>query len=158
MQFIDEGRIRRIRGISYATRVSPQNANRMVESSRSLLNKFIPDVFIYTDVYRGNESGRSPGFGLSLVAETTNGALYAVECVAKGGETPEDVGLKASKMLYQEISLGGCVDSMSQWIVLLLMVLCPEDVSKTRFGKLSEFSYVIGMLSTDLKGFNFCVI
>lgn len=54
----DVGRIKRIRGIAYCARVAPQTANRIVESSRSLLNKFIPDVYIYTDVYRGPESGR----------------------------------------------------------------------------------------------------
>lgn len=58
MQFVDEGRIKRIRGIAYTTRVSPQNGNRMVEASRELLNRFIPDVFIYTDAYRGEESGK----------------------------------------------------------------------------------------------------
>ncbi len=56
-QFTDAGRIRRIRGIAYCTRVAPTTASRLVESSRSLLNHFIPDVFIYTDVYRGQESG-----------------------------------------------------------------------------------------------------
>lgn len=58
VQYIDEGRIKRIRGIAYCTRVSPQTANRMVESARSLLNRYIPDVYIYTDVYKGAESGK----------------------------------------------------------------------------------------------------
>lgn len=139
-QFTDEGRIKRIRGIAYATRVNPQTANRMVESARSLLNHFIPDVYIYSDVYRGAESGNSPGFGLSLVAETTTGALFSSDAVAKGGETPEDIGLMSAKLLYHEISLGGCVDTVNQWIILLLMCLGPEDVSKIRLGKLSPMT------------------
>lgn len=132
---IDEGQIKRIRGIAYATRVSPQTANRMVDSARALLNKFIPDVFIYTDHYKGNESGkyvhetkrnacrpaalppthayagvrvsrlhRSPGFGLSLVAESTTGVLIHTELYAKAGETPEDIGRRSAKQLYLEIS------------------------------------------------------
>jgi hypothetical protein len=36
----DTGFIKRIRGIAYSTRVSPQIANRMVTSARSLLNHF----------------------------------------------------------------------------------------------------------------------
>ena len=55
---VDEGQIKRIRGIAYATRVSPQTANRMVEAARGVLNTFIPDIFIYTDHYKGNESGK----------------------------------------------------------------------------------------------------
>jgi RNA 3'-terminal phosphate cyclase-like protein len=141
MQFTDEGRIKRIRGIAYSTRVSPQNSNRMVESARQLLNEFIPDVFIYSDVYRGAESGKSPGFGLTLVAESTSGALVSAEIVAEAGQTPEDIGLTAAKALYREISLGGCVDSVNQWLVLLYMGLCPEDVCKVRLGKLSPFRY-----------------
>eukprot|EP00842_Homolaphlyctis_polyrhiza_P004344 jgi/Hompol1/4910/HPOL_002089-RA len=79
-QFIDAGHIKRIRGIAYATRMSPQMANRVVESARSILTRYIPDVYIYTDVYKGAESGKSPGYALSLVAETTTGVLISAEC------------------------------------------------------------------------------
>ncbi|KAJ2360111.1 hypothetical protein IW150_007595, partial [Coemansia sp. RSA 2607] len=82
LMFTDSGRIRRIRGIAYATRVSPQTANRLVEAARGELNRFIPDIYIYTDVYKGAESGLSPGFGLSLVAESTTGALVTAELCA----------------------------------------------------------------------------
>lgn len=33
----------------YSVRVSPQMANRIVDSARSILNKFLPDIYIYTD-------------------------------------------------------------------------------------------------------------
>ncbi|KAI9482084.1 hypothetical protein LPJ78_000889 [Coemansia sp. RSA 989] len=140
LNFVDPGRIRRIRGIAYATRVSPQSANRMVESARGELNRFIPDIYIYTDVYKGAEAGFSPGFGLSLVAETTNGALMTSELCAEAGEAPEDIGSNAARLLLSEISRGGCFDSTHQWLALLLMVLGPEHVSKTRIGKLTPFS------------------
>jgi RNA 3'-terminal phosphate cyclase-like protein len=142
MQFTDEGRIKRIRGIACCTRVSPQNANRLVDSARSILNRYIPDVYIYTDVYKGEESGKSPGFALSLVAESTTGVLYSSEQAALPGETPEDIGSKTAKLLLSEISKGGCVDSLNQWLILLLMALGPEDVSKIRTGKLTAFTYV----------------
>lgn len=58
VQFTEEGRIKRIRGIAYCTRVSPQTANRLAESARSVLNRYIPDVYVYTDVYKGAESGK----------------------------------------------------------------------------------------------------
>ena len=50
--------------------------------SKSVLTKYAKDVFIYTDYYKGDESGKSPGFALSLVAETTTGCLIGAECVA----------------------------------------------------------------------------
>eukprot|EP01051_Picozoa_sp_SAG22_P019037 SAG22_NODE_3388_length_1740_cov_1.008531_3_plen_134_part_01 len=75
----DEGFVKRIRGVAYATRVSPSMANRIVDAARGVLNSFIPDVYIYTDHYRGPDSGNSPGYGLSLVAETTTGCALATE-------------------------------------------------------------------------------
>ena len=58
MQFVDYGKLKRIRGLAYATRCSPQMANRMVEKARGFLNQLLPDVFIFTDVYKGAESGK----------------------------------------------------------------------------------------------------
>lgn len=92
------------------------------------------DVILYSWVVR------SPGFALSLVAESTTGALISGEKAAEAGMTAEDVGLLASKILLREVSKGGCVDTTSQWLNLLLMVLCPEDVSKIRIGQLTPFT------------------
>jgi RNA 3'-terminal phosphate cyclase-like protein len=30
----------------------------MIEASRSVLNRYIPDIYLYSDVYKGNESGK----------------------------------------------------------------------------------------------------
>lgn len=43
---------------SHSVRVSPQLSNRLVSAARSVLNRYIPDVYIYTDVYRGEDSGK----------------------------------------------------------------------------------------------------
>ncbi|RKP22966.1 18S rRNA biogenesis protein RCL1 [Syncephalis pseudoplumigaleata] len=140
VQLIDEGKIKRVRGIAYSTRVSPQTANRMVDVARSILGEFVPDVYVYTDHYKGQESGRSPGFALALVAESTTGALLSAELAAEAGQTPEELGERAAYMLLQEIRRGGCFDVAHQWIALLWMVLCSEDVSKIRLGPLSPFT------------------
>ncbi len=47
--------------------------NRMIESAKGILIKYIPDVFILTDHRKGAASGLSPGFGITLTAESTNG-------------------------------------------------------------------------------------
>ncbi|KAJ3028781.1 UNVERIFIED_CONTAM: rRNA-processing endoribonuclease [Siphonaria sp. JEL0065] len=200
--------VKRIRGIAYATRISPQMANRVVDSARSLLSRYIPDVYLYTDVYKGAESGKGPGYGVSLVAETTTGVLYSAECayqprkkstqevLAEGdnipelsldaagddqessavvGEvvrkivstatqdgilghlqndytfpTPEDLGVRAARLLLTEIRKGGCVDGNTQWLAILMLALGPEDVGKVRVGALTPFSI---QLLRDLKLF-----
>ena len=30
----------------------------MIEASRSILNRYIPDIYLYSDVYKGDESGK----------------------------------------------------------------------------------------------------
>ncbi|CAG8628850.1 4509_t:CDS:2, partial [Acaulospora colombiana] len=164
LNFVNAGRVKRIRGIAHAVRISPQFSNRMIEASRSVLNRYIPDIYIHSDVYKGEESGKSPGYALSLLAETTEGALFCAEAVstprsdphqAKPGKakrdkifgedpeegplptTPEDVALAASRSLLLEIQKGGCVDRKHQWLILLYMALGSEDVGRVKMGPLS---------------------
>ena len=186
VQLLDAGLVQKIRGIVFTTKVSPQIANRVVTKARSVLNQYCHDVYLYTDAYKGAEGGASPGFGVTLVAESTTGCLHSVECAApaprkkkKGGGgggdrkqawagvsssssssssgagagagaggagppggtggglfacMPEDLGQRAAEMLCDELAHGGCVDAQHQGLVLTLMVLCPEDVSKVRVG------------------------
>jgi RNA 3'-terminal phosphate cyclase-like protein len=46
------------RTIRHAVRVSPQMSNRMIDACRSVLNRYIPDIYLYSDVYKGEESGK----------------------------------------------------------------------------------------------------
>ena len=48
----------------------------------------------------------------------------------KGGELPEDIGRETALQLLEEVWKGGVIDSTHQPLVLILMVLGPEDVSK----------------------------
>ncbi|XP_033636575.1 RNA 3'-terminal phosphate cyclase-like protein [Asterias rubens] len=141
LQFIRPGKIKRIRGVAYAMRVSPAVANRIVDAARSVLNQFLPDIYIYTDHVKGAQSGKSPGFGLSLVAETTEGAFLSAELSSnQKGQTPtipEDLGKETAMLLMEEIYRGGCVDSRHQSLALLFMALGQSDVSKLLTGPLS---------------------
>ncbi|XP_043917060.1 RNA 3'-terminal phosphate cyclase-like protein isoform X2 [Protopterus annectens] len=145
IQFTDPGKIKRIRGVAYSVRVSPQIGNRITDSARSILNKFLPDVYIYTDHMKGVSSGKSPGFGLSLVAETTAGCFLSAELVSnpqgKGPAVlPENLGRDCAKLLLEEIYRGGCVDSLNQSLALLCMTLGQQDVSKVLLGPLSPYT------------------
>ncbi|KAF8581498.1 18S rRNA biogenesis protein [Ramaria rubella] len=137
LNFVQAGRIKRIRGIAHAVRVSPQFSNRMIDSCRSVLNRYIPDIYLYSDVYKGEDSGKSPGYALSLVAESTTSVLRSSEAVSLPGGTPEEVALAAARALLVEIRRGGCVDRQHQCLVLLMMVLGSEDIGKVRMGGLT---------------------
>ncbi|KAJ3857044.1 RNA 3'-terminal phosphate cyclase/enolpyruvate transferase [Lentinula lateritia] len=135
LNFVEPGKIKRIRGIAHAVRVNPQFSNRMIEAARSILNRYIPDIYIYSDVYKGEESGKSPGYALSLLAESTTSALFCSEATSKPGVAPEDIALQATRALLSEISKGGCIDQKHQSLVLLLMVLGSEDVGRCRMSQ-----------------------
>ncbi|EEB06436.1 RNA 3'-terminal phosphate cyclase [Schizosaccharomyces japonicus yFS275] len=134
IRLTDPGRVFRIRGIASSTRISPATVNRIVESARGVLNRFIPDVFIYTDVRRGDECGKSPGFSLALVAETNRGCSYAAQQCGEAGQAPEDVGELCAKQLLQVIEMGGCVDHFTQPSILTGMLLSSEDVNQIVIG------------------------
>jgi len=142
VQVTDQGKIKRIRGVAWAVRVSPAVANRVVESCKGPLLKFLPDVYIYTDHYTGQNSGKSPGFGLTLTAETTTGAFLSADICSSSTKptVPEDLGVAGAKRLMEEIYRGGCVDSTMQSLSVLLMSLGPADVSKCVMGPLSPYT------------------
>jgi RNA 3'-terminal phosphate cyclase-like protein len=85
--------------------------------------------------HSADEAARSPGYALSLLAESTTGALHCSEAVSKPGVTPEDLALAASRALLLEIKSRGCVDRQHQSLVLLMMALGSEDVGKCCMGE-----------------------
>lgn len=61
MQCLDYGKVKRIRGTVFSLRVSPSISNRIVEKSKGVFLKFIPDVFLSVDHVTGQRAGKSPG-------------------------------------------------------------------------------------------------
>ena len=145
VQCIDPGKIKRIRGIAFGCRVSSQISNRLVESARGVLNNFLPDIYIYSDHRKGVQSGKSPGFGICLYAETTNGYFLAAEAHPKQEKNnktliPEDIGVLAANCLLEEICSGGCVDTGNQYLAVLFLALGDQNVGKFLVGNLTSYT------------------
>eukprot|EP00331_Platyophrya_macrostoma_P004171 CAMPEP_0176420004 /NCGR_PEP_ID=MMETSP0127-20121128/8366_1 /TAXON_ID=938130 /ORGANISM="Platyophrya macrostoma, Strain WH" /LENGTH=308 /DNA_ID=CAMNT_0017800553 /DNA_START=302 /DNA_END=1228 /DNA_ORIENTATION=- len=145
VQLVDEGKVKRIRGVSTASKVSPQILNRIVDSARGVLNDYIPDVWIYTDYFKGFKGGNSPGYAVNLVAESTTGSLIAVdECleVGKAAEDnlPEELGTRVAMRLLDELFYSGFVDTTHQSLVFLLMALSEKKISAVRVGRISTYT------------------
>lgn len=147
---LDEGKVWKIRGVAWATKISADVMGRMIDGCRSILTKFLADVKIYKDRRKGLAEGRSPGFGMTLWAQTKTGVVYCAEVVSNpkgskdGPSVPDDLGKECATCLLCEISRGGCVDSGSQSFACLMMVLRDKDVSKIKMGQLTN--YTIGFL------------
>ncbi|CAB4276715.1 unnamed protein product [Prunus armeniaca] len=169
----DEGMVKRIRGITFSTRVAVQFENTMVYAARGIFNPFLPDVHIFTDHRQGTQAGKSPGYGISLVAETTSGCCISTDTAvsySRQEETaeledeekkelmsPEDVGVQMATVLLGEIEQGGVVDSTHQGLLFLLCALCPQDVSKVRVGKLSPYGIETLRNIKDFLGVTFVI-
>ena len=148
---LEEGLVKRVRGIAYGCRVSPSITNRLVDGARGVLNALLPDVYVFTDHMSGEKGGRSPGYGLLLVGETTSGRMVSAEVaevswansassassVHRSQRVPEDVGKEGACLLLEEVSKGGVVDSSHQGMLLLLCALGPEEINEVRLGPLT---------------------
>ena len=53
-----------------------------MDGARGVLNQLLADVFVFTDHMSGPEAGLSPGYGVTLVAETTTGRHISAEASA----------------------------------------------------------------------------
>ena len=139
--FITSGSVTKIRGIAHSVRVSPTFAQRLVNGAKEVLSPLCSDTRIYTDVYRGNESGKSPGYGITLVSTSTTSALHSAEALSDPAgssaaeqeqKTPEELGAQAAYELLESIATGACVDRGMEWLACLCMALGSEDVGRVR--------------------------
>ena len=155
LRWTQPGLVKRIRGVAFTERVSPQAANRMVDAARGVLNPLLPDVYIFTDHRAGKAAGGSPGYGLSLVAETTTGCALGVDAVARTGDegepdTPDDVGARVAEALLSEIAASGAVDGSHQALALFLCAVGPDALASVTLGRLAPAAV---RLLRDLRDF-----
>ncbi|XP_065854635.1 probable RNA 3'-terminal phosphate cyclase-like protein [Euphorbia lathyris] len=167
--WIDEGMVKRIRGVTFSTKVSSQFENTMIHAARGIFNRLLPDVHIFTDHKAGSQAGNSRGYGISLVAETTSGCFISVDTAVHAPVTdemddekkdlrpPEAVGVEIALLLLKEIEQGGVVDSAHQGLLFLLCAICPQDVSKVRVGELSRYGIETLRQIRDFLGVKFVI-
>jgi RNA 3'-terminal phosphate cyclase-like protein len=112
--WLEEGKIKRVRGLAFTTKISASMSTRMVDACRGTFNNFLPDVWISVDNNRDKSIPVSPGYGLSLVAETTEGFYYSADITNNIKEnsqikqvdtniTPEDLARKCALGLLEDL-------------------------------------------------------
>lgn len=135
MHALDTPQIASIRGVAYSTRVSPSMVNRMIEGARNVLKNVGCEVDITADVWRGENSGKSPGWGITLVAETKKGWKYFSEGIGGAGDVPEDIGAQIAYELLEEISTSAVVGRNQLALAIIYMVIGKEDIGRLRITK-----------------------
>ncbi len=167
IHLLDAGRIKRVRGVAYSTGVAGANNARLIEAARGVLNEFMPDTYIFSDVSsaplvpapeKNNPSAKKKtglGFGLSLVAESNTNMLYSADVASspQGGETPEDLGRKCAFQLLEGVEQGGCASGVAVHMMLVMMAMGSEDVGRITLGKDVLGSESVLQLARDLRMF-----
>ncbi|CAK9300858.1 unnamed protein product [Gordionus sp. m RMFG-2023] len=154
--------ITKVRGVAYTLKVSPNITTRLITESQKILKAIgCTNAYIRTDNYKKSQCGYSPGFGLCLYAQTQNGCTYFSEhCSYRDGEnskliTPEELALRVTYKLLDEIYMGGSTDSSNQWLAFLLMSLTNHKVSRILTSRLTAFSRNTLKLIEDVIGVKF---
>lgn len=167
LHLMNPGRVKKIRGVAYAIGVAAANNARMIEAARGVLNEFVPDTYIFSDVSSApllpEDKQKNPGvkkktgmgFGLSLVAESSTGCLYSADLVSPptGGVPPEDIGRQCAFQLLESISQAGCVSRTGAPTMLMLMAMGSEDVGRLQIGRDVIGTEEIIQLGRDLRTF-----
>lgn len=135
MHAIETPKISVIRGVAFCARVSPSMVNRLIDSARDVLRPTGCEVNITADVWRGENSGKSPGFGIVLVGETKKGWRYYSEEIGEAGEVPEDLGTRVAYELLEQISHSGVVCKNQLPLALTYMVIGKEDIGRLKITK-----------------------
>lgn len=140
-----------IRGIAWCTRVSPSVVNRLVDSSRQVLRNTGCEVNITTDVWRGENSGKSPGFGLTLFTESKKSQLrYIIDDVASSGETPEDLAESLSYQFLEIIENSAAIPRFLLDMAFIFMVIGKEDIGRFIINKNQIDNHLVQLLR-DIK-------
>ncbi|KAJ9625050.1 hypothetical protein H2203_005002 [Taxawa tesnikishii (nom. ined.)] len=167
IHLLNPGRVKRIRGVAYATGVAGANNARMIETARGVLNQLVADTYIFSDISsaplvawpeKNNPAAKRKigvGFGLSLVAESNTGALYSADLASppSGGEAAEDIGRYCAYQLLETISQAGHASRVAAPTMLTLMAMGSEDVGRLVLGKEVLGTEEVVQLARDLRTF-----
>jgi RNA 3'-terminal phosphate cyclase-like protein len=62
VNWIDEGFVKKIRGVTFSTKVSSQFESSMIRAARGIINPLVSDVHIFTDHRTGPPAGKYDSF------------------------------------------------------------------------------------------------
>lgn len=118
----DKGYIKRIRGVCAGSKISTSILNEVKDRAKTRFLEYIPDVWVYTDFFKGDKASLSPGYSLALKAETNTGGIITFDSCFEVGSTEAFVDKTCSQFL-DEIQHSGIVSTNYQWFMLTLMAL-----------------------------------
>ena len=158
--WVNEGKIRRVRGVAFTSKLPATFTTQIVDSCRGVLNNFLPDVWIAVDNYKDKELDKiSPGYGISLTAETKEGFALSTDLMNDKEDLTKnanDISKECALKFLNDIYKSGCVNAHNQGLFIFLMALSEKNiVSYMKVGKITEQTKYILKLIYKLIGVKF---
>lgn len=123
----------KIRGFVITSRVGSDIAHRMINTIKSELSS-LGNTKVLCIINNRNDSGPSPGYECSVLAESDNGVFYQT---LNNKEIPEKMAKNCCKKLLKSILNGGLFDSKLLPLIVIYMGLS-KGVSNLLIGKLDK--------------------
>ena len=138
-----EGKIKRVRGVAFTSKLGANFTSMMVDTCRGVLNNFLPDVWIAVDNYKSKDLDKiSPGYGISITAETKEGFALSTDMINDNDNlrmNANDLSKECTIKFLNDIYKSGCTNCNNQGLFLFLMALSEKNyVSYMKVGKVSE--------------------
>ncbi len=135
----EQGGVKRVRGISYSSRLPGHIVERMASSAEKLLKHHGYDVEILREALQPGhpKCALDPGCGILLVAELGSGSLIASDKLGEKGVPAERVGEEAARDLLKQIETGAAVDR-HMGDQLVIWACLADGVSEYRVSELTS--------------------
>lgn len=158
--WINEGKIKRVRGVAFTSKLPSIFTTQMIDSCRGVLNNFLPDVWIAVDNYKSKDLTKiSPGYGICITAETKNGFALSTDLMNDKEDITKnanDISKECAIKFLNDVYKSGCTNCNNQGLFLFLMALSEKNyVSYMKIGKISIHTKEVIRLIYKLFGVKF---
>jgi len=135
LKMIGLGKVTKISGLAHAVQLPAKIATRMAHAASSaMIQAGYSNVQIKTETYAASQDPHlGPGTGITLWADTENGAILGASSLGKLGKPAEQVGQEAAESLIKQLKTGMAVDShlTDQLIPYLALAEGVSDITST---------------------------
>ncbi|KAM9326290.1 RNA 3'-terminal phosphate cyclase isoform 1-T1 [Gastrophryne carolinensis] len=134
----DRGSVTKIYGRAFVAGVLPYKMVKdMISAAVRVIRRELRDLHVNIQgVQEPADKAVGNGSGIIIVAETSNGCLFAGSSLGKRGVNADRVGAEAAEILLRNLRHGGCVDEYLQDQLIIFMALA-DGVSQLRTGPLT---------------------
>jgi RNA 3'-terminal phosphate cyclase-like protein len=158
--WLNEGKIKRVRGVAFTSKLPASFTTQMIDTCRGVLNNFLPDVWIAVDNFKDKDLDKiSPGYGISITAETKEGFSLSTDLMVDNEDLTKnanDISRECCMKFLNDLYKSGCTNTHNQGLFLFLMALSEKNyVSYMKIGKISEHTKQILKLIYKLFGVKF---